>query len=151
MNRPRTVAVLQAVLALSTIPAGLSSREVAAKIRGLTGQSEAKYGPRQASYDLKKLRGKGLVKRVEKSRRYAATEPGLRTMAAVAIVASRCSSRSWPRRVIPNPTPTSPRKPRPARESLSGDPTRSPQTVPNTQNPGVETSTTNCRWADIRA
>jgi hypothetical protein len=44
------------------------------------------YGPRQASYDLKKLRGKGLVERVAKSRRYAATESGLRTMAAVGIV-----------------------------------------------------------------
>ena len=55
VNRPRTVAVLQAVLALSTIPGGLSSREVAAKVRELTSQSDAKYGPRQASYDLKKL------------------------------------------------------------------------------------------------
>jgi hypothetical protein len=86
VNRPRTVAVLQAVLALSTIPRGLSSREVAAKVRELTRQSDAEYGPRQASYDLKKLRAKGLVERVAKSRRYAPTEPGLRTMAAVAIV-----------------------------------------------------------------
>ena len=86
VNRPRMVAVLQAVVALSSIPAGLRSRELAAKIRELTGQSEAEYGPRQASYDLKKLRGKGLVERVEKSRRYAATEPGLQTMAAVGIV-----------------------------------------------------------------
>jgi hypothetical protein len=50
-----------------------------------TGPGPAKQ-PRQASYDLKKLRGKGLVERVAKSRRYAATEPGLRTMAALGIV-----------------------------------------------------------------
>ena len=86
VNRPRMVAVLQAVLALSTIPRGLSTMELAGKVRELTSQSHAEYGPRQASYDLKKLRAKGLVERVEKSRRYAATEPGLRTMAAVGIV-----------------------------------------------------------------
>ena len=80
------VAVLRAVVALSSLPGGLISRELAAKVRELTDQSEAEYGPRQASYDLKKLRGKGMVERVAKSRRYAATEQGLRTMAAVGIV-----------------------------------------------------------------
>jgi hypothetical protein len=86
MNRPRMVAVLKAVVALSSRPGGLISRDLAAKVRELAGQSEAEYGPRQASYDLKKLCGKGLVGRVGKSRRYAATELGLRTMAAVGIV-----------------------------------------------------------------
>ncbi len=148
VNRPRMVAVLQAVVALSSIPAGLSSREIAAKIRQLTGQSEAEYGPRQASYDLKKLRGKGLVERVEKSRRYAATEPGLRTMAAVGIVREQVLKPILAKACHPEPhPPASPRKSRPAGESLSGDPRRSPQTVPHTQNLGVETSTTNCRWA----
>jgi DNA-binding transcriptional ArsR family regulator len=86
VNRPRMVAVLKAVVALSSRPGGLTSGELAAKVRELAGQSEAEYGPRQASYDLKKLRGKALVERVLKSRRYAATESGLRTMAAVGIV-----------------------------------------------------------------
>ena len=86
VNRPRMVAVLKAVVALSSRTGGLTSGELAAKVRELTGQSEAEYGPRQASYDLKKLRGKALVERVLKSRRYAATESGLRTMAAVGIV-----------------------------------------------------------------
>jgi hypothetical protein len=86
VNRPRMVAVWQAVVALSRRPGGLISRDLAAQVRERTGQSEAEYGPRQASYDLKKLRCKGLVERVGKSRRYAATEPGLRTRAAVGIV-----------------------------------------------------------------
>ena len=60
VNRPRTVAVLQAVLALSPIPRRLSSWEVAAKVRELTSQNDAEYGPRPAFYDLKKLRAKGL-------------------------------------------------------------------------------------------
>ena len=87
VNRPRMVAVLQAVVALSTIPSGLSSQELAAKVRELRGQSEGEYSPRQASYDLKKLRVKGMVERVGKSRRDAAIEPGWRTMATVAMVA----------------------------------------------------------------
>jgi hypothetical protein len=86
VNRPRMVAVLKAVVALSSIPQGLSSRDLAAKVRELTGHTEAQYGSRQGSYDLKKLRAKGLVQRVQKSRRYEATQSGLRTMAAVAIL-----------------------------------------------------------------
>ena len=108
VNRPRMVAVLQAVVALSSIPAGLRSRELAAKIRELTGQSEAEYGPRQASYDLKKLRGKGLVERVEKSRRYAATEPGLRTMAAVGIVREQVLKPILAKACHPEPHPPLP-------------------------------------------
>ena len=80
------VAVLQAVVALSSIPNGLCTHELAARVRELTGQSEAEYASRQASYDLKKLRGKGLVERMLKSRRYAATGTGLRTMAGVGLL-----------------------------------------------------------------
>ena len=45
------------------------------------------------------------------------------------------------------PSPASPRKSRPAGESLSGDPRRSPKAVADTQSTGVETKTTNCRCA----
>jgi hypothetical protein len=102
VNRPRMVAAMQAVIALSSRPGGLSSRDLAAKVRELTGQSEAEYGPRQASYDLKKLRAKAFVQRVAKSRRYEATEPGLRTWPLWGFCASRCSNPSWPRRVTPS-------------------------------------------------
>lgn len=86
VNRPRMTAVLQAIVALSSLPCELSSGELTAKVREHTGWTETVYGPRQASYDLKKLRGKGLMERVTKSRRYEATELGLRTMAAVAVL-----------------------------------------------------------------
>jgi hypothetical protein len=108
VNRPRMVAVLQAVVALSSRPGGLVSRELAAKVRELTGQSEAEYGPRQASYDLKKLRGKGLVERVAKSRRYAATEPGLRTMVAVGIVREQVLKPILAQACQPEPHPPLP-------------------------------------------
>jgi DNA-binding transcriptional ArsR family regulator len=110
VNRPRMVAVLQAVVALSTIPSGLSSQELAAKVRELGGQSEGEYSPRQASYDLKKLRAKGLVERVGKSRRYAATEPGLRTMAAVGIVREQVLKPILAKTRHPEPHPPLPSK-----------------------------------------
>jgi DNA-binding transcriptional ArsR family regulator len=108
VNRPRMVAVLKAVVALSSRPGGLTSGELAAKVRELTGQSEAEYGPRQASYDLKKLRGKGLVERAAKSRRYAATEPGLRTMAAVGIVREQVLKPILAKACQPEPHPPLP-------------------------------------------
>ncbi|MGE5295184.1 MAG: hypothetical protein ACM3VT_10185, partial [Solirubrobacterales bacterium] len=105
LNRPRMVAVLQAVVALSSLPSGLSSRELAAKVRQLTGQSEADYGPRQASYDLRKLRGKRLVERVGKSRRYQGTEPGLRTMAAIGLVREKVLTPILAKACKPEPHP----------------------------------------------
>jgi len=110
VNRPRMVAVLQAVVALSTIPSGLSSQELAAKVRELRGQSEVEYTPRQASYDLKKLRFKGLVERVGKSRRYAPTVPGLRTMAAVGIVREQVLKPILAKACHPEPHPPLPPK-----------------------------------------
>ena len=55
LNHPRMRAVIQAVMALSPDPRGFTSSELAAKVRGI---SESSYAPRQAAYDLKKLRGK---------------------------------------------------------------------------------------------
>ncbi len=44
------------------------------------------YTPRQAAYDLLKLRGKALVKRVGVTRRYEAPVPGIQTLAALLIL-----------------------------------------------------------------
>jgi len=106
--RLSTPPVAQPRVALSSIPSGLSSRELAAKVRDLTGRSEADYGPRHASYDLKKLRGKGLVERVAKSRRYAATESGLRTMAAVGLVREQVLKPILAKACYPEPHPPLP-------------------------------------------
>ena len=56
------------------------------QVRAQSGQSEAEYGPRQAAYDLKKLRGKGLVQRKGISRRYESSPEGLRAMAACIVL-----------------------------------------------------------------
>src|SRR6202034_4013408 len=68
----RMTAVLEGVIALSTHPGGFTSGELAAQVQERLRISAAEYQPRQAAYDLKKLRGKKLVGKLGKSRRYEA-------------------------------------------------------------------------------
>src|ERR1019366_2082275 len=63
-NKPRMRRVAEAVLALSTAPTGFTASELAEKVRSMSGEAESAYGPRRAAYDLKKLRGKGMVRKI---------------------------------------------------------------------------------------
>jgi len=85
-NRLRMRLATKAVVALSTSPKGFTVGEVAAKVRSLGGWPEGEYNPRQAAYDLKKLRGKGMVERKPHSQRYEALPDGLRAMAALVVL-----------------------------------------------------------------
>jgi len=82
MNKPRTRAVVEAVIGLAAAPHGFSLSDLAGRVRTLTRLAEEEYSSRQAAYDLKKLRGKNLVCRIGKSRRYETVSEGLRAMAA---------------------------------------------------------------------
>jgi len=68
LNKPRARAILAAVLALPPAPDGFTVADLAAKMEAMTGQDG--YTTRQAAYDLRKLRGKNLVIRSGRSRRY---------------------------------------------------------------------------------
>jgi hypothetical protein len=85
-NKRRVRTVMYAVVALSTSPTGFTASDLAAKVRTLNGPSAKPYQPRQAAYDLKKLRGKELVRRIGNCRRYQATPKGLRAMTALAVL-----------------------------------------------------------------
>jgi hypothetical protein len=39
------------------------------QVRSMSGQPETEYGARRAAYDIKKLRAKGMVRKIGKSRR----------------------------------------------------------------------------------
>jgi hypothetical protein len=82
----RLAAVMDAVVALSTQPGGFSSGDLAVKVQERLGVSAEDYQPRQAAYDLKKLRGKRLVCKIGKSRLYEAPAEGLRTLVALGIL-----------------------------------------------------------------
>ena len=85
-NKPRMRWVAQAVLALSPSSNGFTASELARQVRTLNQQSESDYGPRRAAYDLKKLPGKQLVRRVGKTAKYEPIPAGLRAMAALLVL-----------------------------------------------------------------
>jgi hypothetical protein len=81
LNKPRLRTALTAVLALSAAPRGFTVADLAAKVNASTGNST--YTVRQAAYDLRKLRGKDLVVKPGRSRRYHVPAPSARTIAAL--------------------------------------------------------------------
>jgi len=85
-GKPRMRAVAQAVIALGAKPEGFSAAELAERVRAQQGRAMASYAARKAAYDLHKLRGKSLVERIGKTRRYRVRRPGIRTLAALLIL-----------------------------------------------------------------
>jgi DNA-binding transcriptional ArsR family regulator len=87
MNKARTRTALAAVLALASSPDGFTVAELSAKAQAMTGQTPpSDYTVRQVAYDLKKLRGKGLVTKLGRSRRYQVHPHGMRAIAALFIL-----------------------------------------------------------------
>jgi hypothetical protein len=85
-NKPRMRWVAQAVLTLSSSSSGFTASDLAQQVCMLSQQSKSDYGPRRAAYDLKKLRGKHLVRRIGKTAKYVPIPAGLRTMAALLLL-----------------------------------------------------------------
>jgi hypothetical protein len=88
-NKPRMRLVVQAVIALSASPDGFTASQLAARVRALGKQSQSQYGPCRAAYDLKKLRGKQLVRRIGQTRRYQPMPTGLRAMTALLVLRNK--------------------------------------------------------------
>jgi hypothetical protein len=81
LNKPRIRAALAAALALAAAPHGFTVAEHAARVQAITGHDG--YTIRQAAYDLRKFRGKGLVSKPGRIRRYQVSPPAARTIAAL--------------------------------------------------------------------
>ena len=77
LNKPRIRRVLAAVLALSASPGGFTVGDLATRVQALSGTD---YTVRQAAYDLRKLRGKELVVKPGRSRRYHVPPDAARTI-----------------------------------------------------------------------
>jgi hypothetical protein len=86
LNKPRIRTVLAAVLALAPSPTGFSLNQLTDRITSTTAQREPPYTRRQAAYDLKKLRAKGLITKMGRSRRYTVQPQALRAIAALLIL-----------------------------------------------------------------
>ena len=86
LNKPRMRSVMAGVLALSGAPEGFTVADLAARVQAMTGQAEGDYTVRQAAYDLRKLRGKQLVTKPGRSRRYRVPPDAARTMTALVVL-----------------------------------------------------------------
>jgi hypothetical protein len=84
-NQSRTRVAMRASLALATAPKGFTASDLARKAADLN-PSHRSYTPRQAAYDLKKLRGKQLIERIGSSHRYRPSSKGLRAMTALVVL-----------------------------------------------------------------
>ena len=86
---PRTLAgwqnqsVWEAVIALSAAPGGFTASRFAARVREC-GESDCRA--RQAACDLKKLRGKQMVRRVGDTRTYESASAGLKAITALPVL-----------------------------------------------------------------
>jgi hypothetical protein len=89
LNKPRMRWVIEAVITLSPSPGGFTASELASQVRAFSKQSESDYSPRRAAYDLKKLRGKKVVRRLGQTRRYESMPKGLRAMAALVVLRNK--------------------------------------------------------------
>jgi len=83
VHKQRMRDALSAVLAFPPAPNGFTVGEFAARIHVMTGTSDLDYTVRQAAYDLRKLRGKQLVDKPARTRRYRVPSLAARTIAAL--------------------------------------------------------------------
>ena len=86
LNKPRLRAVIEAVLGMAASPNGFKVADVADKVREILNIGPEAYTARQAAYDIRKLRGKNLVYKIEHSRRYRVSPAGLRAMTALLVL-----------------------------------------------------------------
>ena len=89
-----------------------TASQLAHQVRSRSQQSESEYGPRHAAYDLKKMRGKQMVGRMEKTRRYEPIREGLRVITALLTLRNKvlqpllaAAQQLRPSHGAPNPAP----------------------------------------------
>lgn len=104
---PRTMALLGSIAAFAHVIGGLTNRSLRAQ---MSAHWREDYSSAQASYDLRRLRLKGLIERVDGSNTYRVTPRGLRisaffTALAVRVIVPALSDLAE----LERPSPTAPR------------------------------------------
>lgn len=74
----------------------------------MSGLPESEYGIRRAAYDLKKFRAKGMVRKIEKSRRYENFHAGLRSLTALLVLRQKVMKPLLVERPVRSPTQPDP-------------------------------------------
>lgn len=78
-GQPRVMALFMALCLFLTLPAGLRNRQLRQHVADLMGVEPDQYRPAQMTYDLKRLRLKGLITRREGTHAYFLTPYGRST------------------------------------------------------------------------
>lgn len=77
INKKRNIAAMQSVLALALQPGGYKTSDAVSQMKHRFTKS---YSSRNAAYDLRKLRGKGLIEKMDKTIKYRTTKKGMETI-----------------------------------------------------------------------
>ena len=78
---PRVMALMSALCVFLNLPDGFRNRNLRANVAHLLGLDPATYKPGKMTYDLRRLRLHGLIRRVPGSHRYQITRLGVRVAA----------------------------------------------------------------------
>jgi hypothetical protein len=76
---PRVLALLHALCLFVVLPTGFANRDLRQLLCQLLGTDPAHYHPGKMTYDLRRLRLHGLIRKRPRSHRYEVTPEGLRT------------------------------------------------------------------------
>ena len=76
---PRVQALFAALVAFRLLPEGFANRDLRETVAPLMGLSVDDYHRNRTTYDLRRLRLRGLIERIPHTRRYRVTEDGVRT------------------------------------------------------------------------
>jgi hypothetical protein len=91
---PRVMALFQALCAFTHLPRGFRNRDVRPAVEALLGRP---YTTAQMTYDLRRLRVKGLIHRIPKTHRYTVTSYGLKVAFSTPSSIFESSGRTGPR------------------------------------------------------
>ena len=108
---PRVMAVLQALTQFAHLPRGFRNRDLRPHVAALLGRS---YSRSQMTYDLRRLRLKGLIHRIPRTHRYTTTTYGLKVAFFYSKLYLRILRPNW-LALIPEPEAL----PRPLRVALN--------------------------------
>lgn len=89
----RVMALLQALCGFAHLPAGFRNRQLRTQVAALLAQPD--YSAGQMTYDLRRLRRKGLIARIEGTHRYILTTYGLRVALFCAKLYLRLFRPAW--------------------------------------------------------
>jgi hypothetical protein len=107
---PRVMALFQAIAGFTHLPGGFRNRDLRPQVEALLGRP---YTRTQMTYDLRRLRLKGVIHRIPKTHRYTATTYGLKVAFFYSKLYLRILRPQWNALL-----PESDRLPRPLRTAL---------------------------------